>query len=431
LKKSVNIITLGCSKNLVDSEFILKQLEANDYTVKYDSNDKTDVVILNTCGFINDAKEESIESILNYVDAKKAGLLDKLYVIGCLSERYKEDLQRDIPEVDKYFGVNNYEEIVKGINADYKKELVGERVITTPKHYAYLKISEGCDRTCSFCAIPLIRGKHVSKPIEALMAEAKYLVSKGVKELILIAQDLSYYGLDIYKEQKLSELVEKLSNIEGIEWIRLHYFYPANFPYTIINVIKNNPKVCKYIDIALQHISNNMLSKMKRNITKEKTYKLIDDIRTAIPDIHIRTTILTGHPGETEQDFYELLEFVKNSRFERLGTFTYSEEENTYAGDEYTDDIPDDVKTKRAEQIMEIQQNISAQINSEKIGKILKIIIDKTENNYYVGRTEYDSADVDNEVIIKTDKKLKIGEFYNIKIIEASDFDLIGEVITS
>ena len=431
MKKSVNIITLGCSKNLVDSEFILKQLEANDYTVKYDSNDKTDVVILNTCGFINDAKEESIESILNYVDAKKAGLLDKLYVIGCLSERYKEDLQRDIPEVDKYFGVNNYEEIVKGINADYKKELVGERVITTPKHYAYLKISEGCDRTCSFCAIPLIRGKHVSKPIEALMAEAKYLVSKGVKELILIAQDLSYYGLDIYKEQKLSELVEKLSNIEGIEWIRLHYFYPANFPYTIINVIKNNPKVCKYIDIALQHISNNMLSKMKRNITKEKTYKLIDDIRTAIPDIHIRTTILTGHPGETEQDFYELLEFVKNSRFERLGTFTYSEEENTYAGDEYTDDIPDDVKTKRAEQIMEIQQNISAQINSEKIGKILKIIIDKTENNYYVGRTEYDSADVDNEVIIKTDKKLKIGEFYNIKIIEASDFDLIGEVITS
>jgi len=426
LKKSVNIITLGCSKNLVDSEFILKQLEANDYTVKYDSNDKTDVVILNTCGFINDAKEESIESILNYVDAKKAGLLEKLYVIGCLSERYKEDLQRDIPEVDKYFGVNNYEEIVKGINADYKKELVGERIITTPKHYAYLKISDGCDRTCSFCAIPLIRGKHISKPIEALMAEAKYLASKGVKELILIAQDLSYYGLDIYKEQKLAELVEKLSEIKGIEWIRLHYFYPANFPYDIIDVIKNNPKVCNYIDIALQHISDNMLDKMKRNITKEKTYKLIDDIRTAIPDIHIRTTILTGHPGETEQDFEELLEFVTNSRFERLGTFTYSEEENTYAGDEYTDDIPDDVKAERAEQIMEIQQNISAQINTDKIGKTLKVIIDKTENNYFVGRTEYDSADVDNEVIIKTDKELEIGKFYNIKITEASDFDLIG-----
>ena len=429
MKKSVNIITLGCSKNLVDSEFILKQLEANDYTVKYDSDDKTDVVILNTCGFISDAKEESIESILNYVNAKKAGLLDKLYVIGCLSERYKEELQRDIPEVDKYFGVNNYEEIVKGINADYKKELVGERVITTPKHYAYLKISDGCDRTCSFCAIPLIRGKHISKRIEALVAEAKYLASKGVKELILIAQDLSYYGLDIYKEQKLAELVEKLSEIENIEWIRLHYFYPANFPYNIIDVIKNNPKVCKYIDIALQHISDNMLSKMKRNITKEKTLKLIDDIRTAIPDIHIRTTILTGHPSETEQDFNELIEFVTNSRFERLGTFTYSEEENTYAGDEYTDDVPDDVKAERAEQIMEIQQNISAQINADKIGKTLKVIIDKTENNYFIGRTEYDSADVDNEVIIKTDKKLEIGKFYNIKITEASDFDLIGVVI--
>ena len=426
MKKSVNIITLGCSKNLVDSEFILKQLEANDYIVKYDSNDKTDVVILNTCGFINDAKEESIDSILNYVNAKKAGLLDKLYVIGCLSERYKEELQRDIPEVDKYFGVNNYEEIIKGINADYKKELVGERVITTPKHYAYLKISDGCDRTCSFCAIPLIRGKHISKPIEALLAEAKYLASKGVKELILIAQDLSYYGLDIYKEQKLAELVEKLSEINGIEWIRLHYFYPANFPYNIISVIKNNPKVCKYIDIALQHISDNMLNKMKRNISKAQTLKLINDIRTAIPDIHIRTTILTGHPGETEQDFEELIEFITNSRFERLGTFTYSEEENTFAGDKYKDDIPDDVKAERAEQIMEIQQNISAQINANKIGKTLKVIIDKTENNYFVGRTEYDSADVDNEVIIKTDKHLKIGEFYNIKITEASDFDLIG-----
>ncbi len=428
MKKSVNIITLGCSKNLVDSEFILKQLEANDYTVKYDSDDKTDIVILNTCGFINDAKEESIDSILNYVDAKKAGLLEKLYVIGCLSERYKEELQRDIPEVDKYFGVNNYEEIVKGINADYKKELVGERIITTPKHYAYLKISDGCDRTCSFCAIPLIRGKHISKPIEALIAESKYLASKGVKELILIAQDLSYYGLDIYKEQKLAELVNKLSEINGIEWIRLHYFYPANFPYDIIDVIKNNPKVCNYIDIALQHISDNMLSKMKRNITKEKTYNLINDIRTAIPDIHIRTTILTGHPGETEQDFAELIEFVETMHFERLGTFTYSEEENTYAGDEYTDDVPDKIKDERAEKIMEIQQNISAQINSNKIGKTLKVIIDKAENNYFVGRTEYDSADVDNEVIIKTNKELKIGEFYNIKITEASDFDLIGKL---
>lgn len=428
MKKSVNIITLGCSKNLVDSEFILKQLEANNYTVKYDSDDKTDVVILNTCGFINDAKEESIETILNYVDAKKAGLLDKLYVIGCLSERYKKDLQRDIPEVDKYFGVNNYEEIVTGINADYKKELVGERIITTPKHYAYLKISDGCDRTCSFCAIPLIRGKHISKPIEALVAEARFLASKGVKELILIAQDLSYYGLDIYKEQKLAELVEKLSEINGIEWIKLHYFYPANFPYSILEIIKNNPKVCKYIDIALQHISDNMLDKMKRNISKEKTYKLINDIRTAIPDIHIRTTILTGHPGETEQDFNELIEFVTNSKFERLGTFTYSEEENTLAGDKYDDDIPEKIKQERAEQIMEIQQNISAQINYNKIGKTLKVIIDKIEDNYFIGRTEFDSADVDNEVIIKTDEKLNIGEFYNIKIVESSDFDLIGEL---
>ena len=429
-KKSVNIITLGCSKNLVDSEFILKQLEANNYSIKYDSNDKTDIVILNTCGFINDAKEESIETILNYVNAKKTGLIKKLYVIGCLSERYKNELQNDIPEVDKYFGVNNYKEIIEGINANYKKELIGERIITTPKHYAYLKISDGCDRTCSFCAIPLIRGKHISKPIEALMAEAKYLASKGVKELIVIAQDLSYYGLDIYKEQKLPELITQLSTIKGIEWIKLHYFYPANFPIEILNIIKNNPKVCKYIDIALQHISNNMLTKMKRNITKEQTYKLINKIKKEIPDIHIRTTILTGHPGETEQDFIELLEFVKEIKFERLGTFTYSEEENTFAGDKYTDDVPENIKEKRAEEIMNIQQNISAQINSKKIGKIFKVIIDKIENNYFIGRTEYDSADVDNEVIIKTNKKLKIGNFYNIRITESSDFDLIGDVVT-
>jgi ribosomal protein S12 methylthiotransferase len=428
-KKSVNIITLGCSKNLVDSEILLKQFKANSYEINHEANIKTDVVVLNTCGFIDDAKEESIDAILNYVEAKKLGLIKKLFVVGCLSERYKVELEKDIPEVDGYFGVNNFAEIVKGLDIDYKKELVGERIITTPKHFAYLKISEGCDRTCSFCAIPLIRGKHISKPMEAILAEARYLVSKGVKELIVIAQDLSYYGLDIYKEQKLPELVEKLSEIDGLEWIRLHYFYPANFPMKILDVIAEKNNVCNYIDIALQHISDNVLTKMRRNISKKETHNLIEKIRTKVPDINLRTTLLVGHPGETDEDFEQLMQFVKHTRFERMGVFTYSDEDNTFAKNNYKDDVPDDIKNKRAETLMELQQDISLEINMNKIGKIFKVLIDKKEDNQFVGRTEYDSYEVDNEVIIN-DEDVVVGDFYQVKMIDATDFDLIGEIVT-
>ncbi len=428
-KKTVNLITLGCSKNLVDSEYILKQLEAGGYKIYHDSNKPAETVVINTCGFINDAKEESVETILQYVNAKEEGLIKNLYVIGCLSERYKKALEEDIPEVDKYFGVNNIKEIVEGINADYKKELVGERFITTPKHFAYLKISDGCDRTCSFCAIPLIRGKHISKPMEALLAEAKYLASKGVKELILIAQDLSYYGLDIYKEQKLAELVRKLSDIDGIEWIRLHYFYPANFPFDIIDEIKNNPKVCKYIDIALQHISDNMLKKMRRNINKEKTINLVKKLKSEIPNLHLRTTMLVGHPYETEADFNELIDFIEDVRFERLGAFAYSNEENTYAGDNYEDNIPESIKQQRLSALMEHQENIAYEINKSKIGKVFKVLIDRFENGLYYARTEFDSPEVDNEVIIETKEKLTIGDFYNVKIKSADTFDLFAEIV--
>jgi len=424
-KKSVNIISLGCSKNLVDSEILLNQFKANDFEIYHETNKKTDVVVINTCGFIDDAKEESIETIFNYVEAKKQGLIKKLFVVGCLSERYKDELKKDIPEVDDYFGVNNFKEIVEGLEIDYKKELIGERIITTPKHFAYLKISEGCDRTCSFCAIPLIRGKHISKPMEAILAEARYLVSKGVKELIVIAQDLSYYGLDIYKEQKLPELVEKLSEIEGLEWIRLHYFYPANFPYKILDIMQKKPNVCNYIDIALQHISDNVLSKMRRNISKQETYNLLNIIREKIPEINLRTTLLVGHPGETEQDFEDLKEFVTNVRFERMGVFTYSNEDNTFAKDNYKDNVSAETKQTRADEIMALQQDISYEINSSKIGKTFKVLIDKKEDDKFIGRTEFDSYEVDNEVVIYSDK-LELGKFYNIKITDASEFDLIG-----
>jgi len=424
-KKSVNIISLGCSKNLVDSETLLNQFKANDFEIYHETNKKTDVVVINTCGFIDDAKEESIETIFNYVEAKKQGLIKKLFVVGCLSERYKDELKKDIPEVDDYFGVNNFKEIVEGLEIDYKKELIGERIITTPKHFAYLRISEGCDRTCSFCAIPLIRGKHISKPMEAILAEARYLVSKGVKELIVIAQDLSYYGFDIYKEQKLPELVEKLSEIKGLEWIRLHYFYPANFPYKILDIMQKKPNVCNYIDIALQHISDNVLSKMRRNISKQETYNLLNTIREKIPEINLRTTLLVGHPGETEQDFEDLKEFVTSVRFERMGVFTYSNEDNTFAKDNYKDNISAETKQTRADEIMALQQDISYEINSSKIGKFFKVLIDKEEDNKFIGRTEFDSYEVDNEVVIYSDK-LEIGKFYNIKITDASEFDLIG-----
>lgn len=426
----INIITLGCSKNLVDSENIATQINKQNIEFTFDKfNFDADTVIINTCGFINDAKEESINTILEFAQAKIDGKINNLYVMGCLSERYKKDLEKDIPEVNQFFGVNDMQEIVEQLKIDYKKELLGERVISTPKHFAYLKISEGCDRTCAFCAIPLIRGKHVSVPMEILLSQAKNLAKKGVKELILIAQDLSYYGLDIYKKQKLPELVEKLSDIKGLEIIRLHYAYPANFPHDILRVMREKKNVAKYLDIPFQHISDNVLAKMKRRHDKKLTINLIETLKKEVPDIAIRTTLLVGHPGETEKDFEELKKFVKEMRFDRLGVFTYSEEENTFGGDNYEDDVPEDIKQQRANEIMDIQQQISYEKNQEKIGKTFDVIIDKETENYYVGRTEFDSPEVDNEVLIEKNKDLKIGEIYSVKITSAEEFDLYGELI--
>jgi ribosomal protein S12 methylthiotransferase len=423
----INIITLGCSKNIVDSENLATQIINNNIEVTFDDlNSDADTIVINTCGFIADAKEESINTILEYADAKNKGHINKLYVIGCLSERYKSELKKDISEVDEFFGVNNLKEIVEKLKIDYKKELIGERVISTPKHFAYLKISEGCDRTCSFCAIPLIRGKHKSIPEEIILSQAKNLANKGVKELILIAQDLTYYGIDIYKKQTLSQLLEKLSDIQGIEIIRLHYAYPASFPEDLLYVMKEKPNIAKYIDIPFQHISNSVLKRMKRNYTKEKTYELIQKFREIIPEITVRTTLLVGFPGETKEDFEELKEFVKTMRFERLGVFTYSEEENTFGGDNYKNNIPEKIKQARADEIMEIQQEISYEINQSKIGKTFKVIIDKETDEYFIGRTEFDSPEVDNEVLIKKERKLNIGNFYSVKITSAQDFDLFG-----
>lgn len=427
--KTVNIITLGCSKNLVDSESLLRQLESNGYKVLHDSNKPAEIVIINTCGFINDAKQESIETILQFESLRKSKKIEKLFVFGCLSERYKEELETEIPVVDKYFGVYNIKELVESIGAHYKDELIGERLLTTPKHYAYLKISEGCDRTCSFCAIPLIKGKHTSRPIEELVNEAKFLISKGVKEIILIAQDLSYYGIDIYKKFALAKLIDKLSDLKGLKWLRLHYTFPAKFPMDVIEVMKSKPNICKYLDIPVQHISDKLLQNMRRGITKQQTYELIDFFRKEIPEMALRTTLLVGHPGETDEDFNELLEFVRYAKFERLGVFTYSEEENTYSAKHFKDDIPFSIKQARMDEIMEVQQEISNSLNTNKIGKVFKVIIDRKEGDYYVGRTEYDSPDVDNEVIIKSEKKkLRIGNFYKVKITGAEDFDLIGEL---
>ncbi len=428
--KKINIITLGCSKNLVDSENLATQINNQNIEFTFDEfNFDADTVVINTCGFIADAKEESINTILEFAEAKKTGKIDNLYVIGCLSERYKDDLEKEIEDVDKFFGVNDMQEIVEQLHIDYKKELLGERVISTPKHFAYLKISEGCDRTCAFCAIPLIRGKHVSVPMDLLIKQAKNLAKKGVKELILIAQDLTYYGLDIYKEQKLPELVEKLSEIDGIEIIRLHYAYPANFPDDLLKVMREKNNVAKYLDIPFQHISDNILANMKRRHDKHLTMSLIKKIKKEVPDIAIRTTLLVGFPGETEKDFDELKNFVKEMRFDRLGVFTYSEEENTYGGENYEDDIPEEVKQARAGEIMEIQQQISYEINQEKVGKTYKVIIDKETEDYFVGRTEFDSPEVDNEVLIRKDKQLQTGEIYKVKIISAEEFDLYGELV--
>ncbi|NOZ35803.1 MAG: 30S ribosomal protein S12 methylthiotransferase RimO [Chlorobi bacterium] len=426
----INIITLGCSKNLVDSENLATQINDKNIEFTFDEfNFDADTVVINTCGFIADAKEESINTILEFAKAKTDGKIDNLYVMGCLSERYKDELSNDIPEVDQYFGVNDMQQIAEQLKIDYKKELLGERVISTPSHFAYLKISEGCDRTCAFCAIPLIRGKHKSVPQEILLSQAKNLADKGVKELILIAQDLTYYGLDIYKKQMLAELVEKLSDIKAIEIIRLHYAYPASFPDDVLKVMKEKVNVAKYIDIPFQHISDSVLKRMKRRHNRTQTIDLIKKLREEIPEIAIRTTLLVGFPGETEKDFEALKKFVKKMRFDRLGVFTYSEEEHTFGGDNYEDDVPEDVKQARTDEIMEIQQQISYEINQTKVGKVFKVIIDKENENYFIGRTEFDSPEVDNEVLINKNKKLKIGEIYSVKIISAEEFDLYGELI--
>ncbi|RLD86821.1 MAG: 30S ribosomal protein S12 methylthiotransferase RimO [Bacteroidetes bacterium] len=426
--KKINVITLGCSKNLIDSEVLMRQLQ-DDYIITHDAAEDSDIIVINTCGFINDAKEESIDTILSAVEAKKAGNVQKVYVTGCLSERYKKELSGEISQVDGFFGVNELPGVLNALDVDYKKELVGERLLTTPKHYAYLKISEGCDRTCSFCAIPLIRGKHISKSIEEIVKEAAFLASKGVKEVMLIAQDLTYYGLDMYKKRKISELVQKIAEVEGIEWIRLHYAYPAGFPEELLEVIKNNPKVCQYLDIPLQHISDPILSSMKRAHGRSETIRLVEKIRKELPEAAIRTTFIVGYPGETEEDFNQLMDFVKSYSFDRLGVFQYSPEEGTSAF-ALVDNVPAKVKQERADRLMMLQQEISFALNKEKEGRVFRTIIDRKEGGYYIGRTEFDSPEVDNEVLIPTEnKKLDTGSFYNVKITRAEFYDLYGEVV--
>lgn len=430
-KKIIDIITLGCSKNLVDSEMLMKQLSANGYEVRHDpEKPEGSIAVINTCGFIGDAKEESINMILEFAEAKEEGRLDKLFVMGCLSERYLKELQVEIPQVDKYYGKFNWQELINDLGNAYYDEYKDKRILTTPNHYAYLKIGEGCNRHCAYCAIPIITGKYKSRPVEEILAEVEYLVSIGVREFQVIAQDLTYYGTDLYKKPALPELVEKMAKIKGVDWIRLHYAYPTHFPYDLLRVMRENDNVCKYLDIALQHISNNVLKNMRRNITSEETYDLLERIRKEVPGIHLRTTLMVGFPGETDNDFEELKEFVRKARFERMGAFAYSEEDGTYAAEHYEDDIPEDVKQSRLDELMEIQQGISADITESKIGKTFKVIIDRTEGEYYIGRTEFDSPEVDPEVLILIgDRKLEIGEFYNVIITGADDFDLYGEIV--
>jgi len=429
-KNKVNVVTLGCSKNLVDSEVLMGQLKANKFDVEHEGeSDDHQIVIINTCGFVDNAKQESIDTILRYVEAKKEGAVEKVYVTGCLSERYKKDLEIEIPEVDAYFGTRELPKILKTLKADYKHELVGERLLTTPQHYAYFKISEGCDRPCSFCAIPLMRGTHVSVPVEELVQRAKSLASKGTRELLMIAQDLTYYGLDIYKKRELAQLISKVSEVEGIDWIRLHYAFPSGFPMEVLDVMKEKANVCKYLDMPLQHITDTMLTSMRRGITKQKTIDLVNKIRDKVPGIALRTTLIAGYPGETEKDHEEMLRWVEETRFERLGIFTYSHEENTHAH-LLKDDVSEKVKRKRADAVMAIQQEISMQLNQQKVGQDFKVLIDRKEGEYYVGRTEFDSPDVDNEVLIKADNDtyLRIGDFAKVEIYEASDFDLYGKL---
>ncbi len=426
------MVTLGCSKNIYDSEVLMAQLKANHFDVEHESmQDDASVVIINTCGFIDNAKQESIDTILRYAEAKKEGLVDKVYVTGCLSERYKEDLEKEIPEVDAYFGTRDLPRLLKTLKADYKHELVGERLLTTPSHYAYFKIAEGCDRPCSFCAIPIMRGKHLSTPIEALILQAKSLAAKGVKELMLIAQDLTYYGLDLYKKRALADLLTQLSEVEGIAWIRLHYAFPSGFPMEVLDVMREKKNICNYLDMPLQHGSTRILQSMKRGTTREKTEALISEIRAKVPGIALRTTLIAGYPGETEADFQEMYEWVKRSKFDRLGIFTYSHEENTSA---YLleDDVPAKVKKERADAIMELQAGISYELNQLKVGKTFSVLFDRVEGDYFIGRTEFDSPEVDNEVLVKktAENFIRIGDFTDIQITSADHFDLYGEIVS-
>jgi ribosomal protein S12 methylthiotransferase len=427
-KNKINVVTLGCSKNVYDSEILMGQLRANNKDVVHE--EEGNIVVINTCGFIANAKEESVNTILEYVQKKEEGVVDKVFVTGCLSERYKPDLQKEIPNVDQYFGTTELPQLLKALEADYKHELIGERFTTTPKNYAYLKIAEGCDRPCSFCAIPIMRGKHRSTPIEDLVIEAEKLAANGVKELILIAQDLTYYGLDLYKKRNLADLLRELVKVDGIDWIRLHYAFPTGFPMDVLDLMREEPKICNYLDIPLQHIADPILKSMRRGTTKEKTTKLLKDFREIVPNMTIRTTLIVGYPGETEEDFNNLKDWVSEMRFERLGCFTYSHEENTHAYS-LEDDVPEDVKMDRANQIMEIQSQISWELNQQKIGADFLVVIDRKEGDYFIGRTEFDSPDVDNEVLIKAKENyLRTGEFYTVKITAADDFDLYAEVVS-
>ncbi len=427
-KKIADIVTLGCSKNLVDSERLMRQFEVLGYDVRHDAqNPNGDVVVVNTCGFIGDAKEESISTILTLAEQKKENN-SKLFVMGCLSERYLNDLEAEIPEVDKYFGKFNYGDVLQEIGQEFRADLRLERTLTTPSHYAYVKISEGCNRTCSYCAIPIITGRHRSRKMEDIVTEVENLVKKGVKEFQLIAQDLTFYGRDRYKKNQLAELLERVSDIKGVEWIRLHYGYPSQFPTEILKVMRERPNICKYLDLALQHISDNMLKTMRRNVTKKKTVELLQKIREEVPNIHLRTTMLVGHPNETEEDFQELLEFVKDTRFERLGAFAYSHEDGTFASEKYLDNVPFDIKERRLQELMDVQQQISYDIQQEKIGKIFDVMVDRKEGEYFIGRTQFDSPEVDPEVLIPVStKNIEIGKFYRAKIIDATEFELIGQ----
>jgi ribosomal protein S12 methylthiotransferase len=430
-KNKINVVTLGCSKNVYDSEVMMAQLEANKFEVEHEAKqDDSEIVIINTCGFIDNAKEESINTILRYSQAKKEGQVGKVIVTGCLSERYKDELEVDIPDVDSYFGTKDLPELLKSLDADYKHELIGERKLTTPDHYAYFKIAEGCDRPCSFCAIPLMRGKHRSTPIVDLVTRAKMLAAKGVKELMLIAQDLTFYGLDLYKKRELASLITQLTEIEGIEWIRLHYAYPAGFPMDVLDVIRDNPKVCLYLDMPLQHGSSRILKAMRRGIDRDKTTALVKTIREKVPGIAIRTTLIVGYPSETQEDFQEMYDWVEEMKFDRLGVFTYSHEEDTHAHN-FEDDVPEEVKHERAEEIMDLQSGISYELNQARIGSIYKVLFDRVEGDYFIGRSEYDSPDVDNEVLVKKDDNtfIRIGDFANVEITSADHYDLYGKLV--